>query len=195
MQQKKNTKSYNEELESLDELTTETVLHLKKAKIVCEAILNGRPLDKKVIWTEELKNYKFTKIALVKDEMRQSNSTFDFDTDFIQIKTKASRKKASSKKKKVSTYEQTLELFKNGSSVNDIARERQLGVNTVYTHLARLIQLEKIELSDVLDSSRISKLYDLFEENDGLSITDLKAKAGNKFTWEELKLYRASLII
>lgn len=195
MQQKKNTKQYNEELEGLDELTTETVLHLKKAKIVCEAILNGRPLDKKVIWTEELKNYKFTKIALVKDEMRQSNSTFDFDTDFIQIKTKASRKKSSSKKKKVSTYEQTLELFKNGSSVNDIARERQLGVNTVYTHLARLIQLEKIELSDVLDSSRISKLYDLFEENDGLSITDLKAKAGNKFTWEELKLYRASLII
>ena len=77
-------------------------------------------------------------------------------------------------------------MFKNGSSVNDIARERQLGVNTVYTHLARLIQLEKIELSDVLDSSRISKLYDLFEENDGLSITDLKAKAGNKFTLSEL---------
>lgn len=195
LQQKRNTKQYNEELEVLDELTTETVLNLKKARVLCEAILNGRQLEKDVVWTEEIKNYKFTKITLVKDEMRQSNSTFDFDTDFIQIKTKSSRKKAAKKKPKVSTYEITYDLFKEGNSVLAISKERQLGEGTIYSHLARLIQQEKLELTDILESKTISKLYDLFEENGGLSLTELKSKIGNKFSWDELRLYRASLIV
>jgi hypothetical protein len=191
IQRERNVKQFNEELEELDQLNTETVLNLKKARILTETVRNERPLSKQVLNIPEVTNYKMTKVELVKEEIRQSKSTFDFDTDFIHIKTRKERKK----KKKLSTYEQTLEFIKDGMTITQIARERQLGIKTIYSHCIRLIRSEKIELRDVMDPKRINELSDLFDEYDGMSLTPLKEAAGNQFTWEELKLYQASLII
>ena len=194
LQSQKNTKQYNEELEDLDMLLTETVLRLKKVTRVIEAIMNGKTLDKKHIWTADIKGYKSTKIELVKNEMRVDNATFDFDTNLVQLKTK-SRKKKLSKEKKESTYELTLKLIKKGVSVDHIARERQLSVGTISAHCVRLLKTEKIDLKDVMDSKRINQLYDVFEEYKGGSMTHLKDKVGEKYTWDELKLYQASLLV
>ena len=38
-------------------------------------------------------------------------------------------------------------------------------------------------------------LSDLFDDYDGGSMSGLKEKVGNKFTWDELKLYQASLLV
>ncbi|MEJ6615893.1 MAG: helix-turn-helix domain-containing protein [Crocinitomicaceae bacterium] len=193
-QQKKNTKTFNEELEELDQLLTDTVLRMKKARILTEALLTGRKLDKHVIVNQEVKNYKTTKVSLVRNELRESKTTFDFDTDFIEVKTKSSTKKVS-KKAKISTYDQTLEMLKGGKTVEQISKERQLGETTIYGHCVRLIRLEKLALDEVLERDRISALSDVFDQYDGMSLTPLKEKVGNDFTWEELKLYQASLII
>ena len=109
-------------------------------------------------------------------------------------KKKATKKKVA-KKDKISTYDQTLEMLKEGKSVEEIARERQLGETTNYAHCVRLIRLEKLELDEVLERDRINALSDVFDEYNGMSLTPLKEKVGNDFTWEELKLYQASLII
>lgn len=193
-QQKKNTKTFNEELEELDQWMTETIIRLKKARILTEALLLGRELDKHVIVNQEVKNYKTTKISLVKNELRESRTTFDFDTEHIELKTKSNAKKTA-KKSKISTYEQTLELLKSGKSVIEIAQERQLSESTIYGHCVRLIRMEKLELDEVLERDRISALSDIFDNYDGMSLTPLKERVGNDFTWEELKLYQASLII
>ncbi|MCH2229078.1 MAG: helix-turn-helix domain-containing protein [Crocinitomicaceae bacterium] len=194
LQSQRNTKQYNEELEELDMLLTETILKLKKSKKLIEAVMNGQTLEKKYIWTEDLKNYKLTKIELVKTEMRAENATFDFDTDFIQLKTKKS-KKETSKAKKESTYDITLRMIRGGSSIEEIARERQLSSGTISAHCVRLLKTEKIDLNQVMDSKRINKLYDIFEEYQGGSMTPLKEKVGDDFSWDELKLYQASLIV
>lgn len=194
LQSQKNTKQYNEELEELDLLLTETILRLKKATKVIEAIMNGNTLDKKHIWTADIKNYKIAKIELVKNEMRTDNATFDFDTDFVQLKTKTTRKKTT-KEKKESTYDVTLKLIKKGNSIEYIARERQLSTGTISAHCVRLLKTEKIDLKDVMDSKRINELYDVFEEYEGGSMTPLKDKVGEDYTWDELKLYQASLLV
>jgi len=195
LQIQRSTKQYNEELEELDVLLTEVILNIKKAKQTLESIYLGKTLQKEDIWTTEIKNYKVTKIELVKNEMRESNTTFDFDTDFVQLKTRTEKKKAASKKKKVSTYDQTLEMINQGMSIGDIAKERQLSKGTISTHCARLIQQEKLELNQVMENKKINALFDLFEEYDGGSLSDLKTQVGSKFTWDELKLYQSSLLI
>ena len=143
LQQQRSTKQYNEELEDLDLLLTEVILKLKKTNLLTQSIKDGRFIEKSTIWTSEIKNYKVTKVELVKNEIRSSNSTFDFDTDFVQLKTKTKKKKAS-KKSKVSTYDQTLLMIKEGKSIAEIAIERQLSNGTISTHCARLIKLEKV---------------------------------------------------
>lgn len=192
IQQQKSHKQYNEELQELDEKGTNVVLKLKKGLNLLNAVLSGRSISKEVIWSNDVLNYKLTKIELVKSELRKTNSTFQFDEGAIQIKTKT---KKSTKTKKVSTYDQTLALIKEGKSIREIAAERQLGKSTITGHCVRLIRTEKIELHEVMESKKINQLYDAFEEFEGSSLTPLKEKHGDKFTWDDLKLYHASLLI
>lgn len=194
LQSEKNTKQYNEELQDLDLLLTTVILKLKKTNILLKSIKDGRKIDKTILTDSDIKNYKTAKIELVKNEMRSSNATFDFDIDFVNLKTKSTKKKKE-KKDKVSTYDKTFQFIKDGSTISETAKERQLSIGTISTHCARLIKLEKLELSDVMPSEKRNKLSDLFDDYDGGSLTPLKEQVGNGFTWDDLKLYQASLLV
>jgi hypothetical protein len=48
----------------------------------------------------------------------------------------------------------------------------------------------------VIDKEKRNALCDLFEDHyEGGSLTPLKEQVGDKYTWDELKLYQASLLI
>lgn len=188
------TKNYAEELEELDEILTTTIIKLKKARILIEAFVSGQELSKEVMWNTEINNYKIGKIAAIQQEMRQSPSLLD-DTDYdTSIPIRKTKNESASKKEKKNTYELTLALFQEGLTVEEIAQKRQLSVTTITAHFATLIKAEKVELHDVLSKDRISLLYDVFFDNEGQSLSSLKEKYGNKVTWDELKLYQASLL-
>jgi len=194
LQQKRSTKSYADELLDLDLALTEAVLRLKKSVALMRAVRDGRPLDASITKTPEIRNYKLAKVELVKNELMANKSTLDFDTINIELQTKD--KKPTVKKKKKSTYETTREMIEAGKTIEEIARERQLSASTISTHCARLIQQEKIELRDVMSQKKRNALYDLFEDNyEGGSLTPLKNLVGDDFTWDELKLYQASLLV
>jgi len=194
LQQKSNTKNYAEELLDLDLILTETVLRLKKSLALILAVRDGKSLDHSIAKSPEIKNYKVTKIELVKSELMANKNTLDFDTITIDLHTKDQKKPE--KKKKKSTYETTRELIKSGKTIEQVASERQLSVGTISTHCARLIQQEKIELRDVMNKEMRNALYDLFEDHyEGGSLTPLKDHVGDDYTWDELKLYQASLLV
>jgi DNA polymerase III delta prime subunit len=189
----KKTKQYAEELEELDELLTAAILKIKKARLLIEAVLAGRPITKEVVWNDEIKNYKLSKIAALKQDLRQNPSLLDIEDeeiDYISIRKKSSEIKE--KKEKKSTYEQTLELFRIGNSLEEIKRIRQISSQTVISHFVQLIKAEKMELNEVMDDQRISELADFFGDYEGTSLSPLKERLGNKATWDELKLYQAS---
>ena len=187
-------KQLMEELEELDEAQTEVVLKLKRARLFMEATLNGNNITKELIWNEEIKNYKISKLALIKNEKRQNRSLLDLGEDSDEIILIKKKEKPIKKEKKL-TYEVTLDLVSEGKSIDEIARIRQLSINSIYSHLTKLIQLEKIELSDVISKERVAELENYFEDYTELSLTPLKEKLGDLVTWEELKLYRASTLI
>lgn len=194
LQQQRSTKQYAEELMELDLVLTESILKMKKGRLLLEALRDGRPLTSEVVDQPEVRNYKRAKIELVKSELRAERSTLDFDTREVELETKDQPKQK--KVRKGSTYDTTLELIRSGKSIEEAARERQLSVGTISTHCVRLIKQEKLDLSDVMPKERIAALYDLFESHyDGGSLGTIKDLAGDTFSWDELKLYQASLLL
>ena len=113
--------------------------------------------------------------------------------EFIPITV--SKKSTKEIKEKRSTFHQTLDLVREGLKVEEIARARQLSVKTINGHFINLIKSEEIELSDVMSKERIRELEEFFEDYTENSLTPLKEKLGDKVSWEELKLFRASTII
>jgi len=185
------TKSYAEELEALDEILTETILKLKKVRLLVTAVAEGEAITKDRIWNNDLQQYKLSKIAIVRQELKQVPSLLD-DPDAEEVSfLKSTKKLAKEQKVKKSTQEKTLELLEAGKEVSEIARERQLSVQTINSHFAYLIRSGQIELTDVMSPKRISELEQLFEGFEGNSLNPLKEKLGSKATWDELKLYQA----
>ncbi|MFN5653448.1 MAG: helix-turn-helix domain-containing protein, partial [Flavobacteriia bacterium] len=186
------TKSYAEELEALDEILTESILKLKKVRLLVTAVAEGEAITKDRIWNNDLQQYKLSKIAIVRHELKQVPSLLD-DPDAEEVSfLKSTKKLAKAQKMKKSTQEKTLELLEAGKEVSEIARERQLSVQTINSHFAYLIRSGQIELTDVMSPKRISELEQLFDGFEGNSLNPLKEKLGSKATWDELKLYQAS---
>jgi uncharacterized protein YpbB len=188
------TKQYAEELQELDELLTETILQLKKARLLIEAVSAGKEINKQQVNNTEIKNYKSSRIAAVQQELKQVPSLLD-DPDEEPLSTleKHTKKNTAPKAEKKSTYELTLEHLQAGKNIDEIARLRQVSVQTITNHFVYLIRSEAIVLNDIMSTDRINELADYFEDYKETSLTPLKEKLGDLVSWEELKLYQAYL--
>ncbi|MFM8596194.1 MAG: helix-turn-helix domain-containing protein [Flavobacteriales bacterium] len=188
------TKQYAEELQELDELLTETILQLKKARLLIEAISSKKDIDKTIVNNAEIKNYKSSRIDAVKQELKQVPSLLDDpDEEPLSSLEKKSKAKTSTKPEKKSTYDQTLELLKSGKEIEEMARIRQVSVQTITNHLVYLIRSEAIALDEIMSTERINELAGYFEDYIETSLTPLKEKLGNLASWDELKLFQAHL--
>lgn len=190
---KPKSKAFIDELTELDELQTEAVLKLKRARLFLEAFLRGEKIDKDQIWNQEIKTYKKDKLTLIKEE-KQSRSLLDLDEEVYEQEEELAsfeQKKEKASKKKKDTYQETLNLVLEGKTAEEIAALRQFSVGTITTHFIRLIQQEKLTLNRVLSKERIQALENAFEDFNGNSLSALKEHVGDDFTWEELKLFQA----
>lgn len=201
---KKGTKHYADELSELDELLTEVILNLKRTRTIVECHKNGRELSKEVVWNEQVRNFKMAKIASVRQEMMRENPLMKMDDpsedSIFQSRTSSASSKKSGKEKKTkapkgATYDETLSLWKELRSVEAIAKKREYAVSTIYSHIERLILQEKLDVRDFISEERLEEFREKLGVETTASIGDQKALLGGATTFEELRLYRASLII
>jgi len=189
------TKQYAEEVEQLDALLTELIMRLKKIRILIEAIHAGRELSKELFRVNEIDNYKVAKIASIQQERRSNPSLLamdeDDDEDFIPI-LKAKKEPKAKKEKKFSTYDQTLVLFQEGKSIEEIAAIRQLAPNTIMGHFANLIQAEKMELEHVMSVERIRELEGVFNTHEASTMTEWKELLGDSVSYGEIRIFQAA---
>ena len=100
------------------------------------------------------------------------------------------------KREKTARIQAETLLEEKSLSLYQLNKELSEAYNTLKKQEIQIIQQEKIELRDVMDKDKRNALYDLFEDNyEGGSLTPLKDLAGDDFTWDELKLYQASLMV
>ncbi|MEN9907748.1 MAG: hypothetical protein RLZZ540_889, partial [Bacteroidota bacterium] len=103
-----------------------------------------------------------------------------------------SKKKDQAAPKK-STVEETFDLWIAKNSIQDIADIRKLSIQTIETHLVKLIQAKRISISEVLPQDKIDELAEAFKFYKEESLTPMKEQFGEKFSWDELKMFKASL--
>ena len=117
----------------------------------------------------------------------------DFNDD-VFMRQKTTKKSKGKKEQKVSTFDQTLDLYREGISISDIAKKRKLSERTIYGHFEKLIMLEKIEVDDVVSAEVLELLDDRIDIDDAKNLTELKEQAGEDISWDDLRLYRAGLL-
>lgn len=193
IQKFKKVKEFYEELALLDDLQTKAVLRLMKAKLLIEVVVSRETICKEKLTSPAIKNYKTDKVSKIKEDFKMAN------TDMFQAEEPVTRyiskkvDKTAEKGPKKTTVEETHELWLEKNSVEDIARLRKLTVQTVEMHLVKLIQAKKVDISDVLPYDKILALREAFQFYQEESLNGLKEKHGDEFSWDELKMFKASI--
>ena len=91
------------------------------------------------------------------------------------------------KVKKGDSSRVTLNLFKEGKGMADIAVERGLAPSTVQSHLAEFVTTGELDVLDILDATKLDRI--LLELNTDPALTPgiLKLKLGEDFSYGEIK--------
>jgi hypothetical protein len=186
----KKVKAFHDELLVLEALQIKAVMRLMKAKLLIETVIKGETISKEKLASDEIKFYKIRKLETIREEFKSVNVTLIEDEVDLERYTK---KKKADKEPKKSTVLETYELWQQKNSIKEIAAIRKLTPQTIGGHMAKLIESETISITDVLPEDKIRELAKAFKGYKEETLNGLKEKYGDKFTWDELKMYKASL--
>jgi hypothetical protein len=97
------------------------------------------------------------------------------------------------KKTKIDTKEESFKFYKSGKSISEIAKERNLTLQTIEGHLAHYVQLGKIPISELVSREKIVLIESEVKNYNGGSLTPLKEKLGSSISFGEIRLVMAFL--
>jgi uncharacterized protein YpbB len=186
----KKAKAFYDELVVLEELQIKAVLRLMKAKLLIETVVKGDTISKEKLASEEIKYYKVNKLKIIQEEFKNVNVTLIEDEADLE---RYNSKKKAVKEPKKSTVQETYELWLEKNTIQEIAAIRKFTPETILGHLTKLIITQTIRIEDVLPEDKILELTEAFKGYKEESVSPLKEKYGDKFTWEELRMFKASL--
>ncbi|MBX9807623.1 MAG: helix-turn-helix domain-containing protein [Flavobacteriaceae bacterium] len=152
----------------------------------------GEAISKEKLTSDIIKKYISHKTETIQKQFKEVNVTLIEDEADVERYTK---KEKAPKAPKKSTVQETYELWLEKNSIKEIAGIRKFTEETILSHLTKLIIAKTIRINDVLPEDKIQELTEAFYGYKEESISPLKEKYGDKFTWEELRMFKASLNI
>ncbi len=81
----------------------------------------------------------------------------------------------------------SLDLFREGKTIEQIAEERQLNVRTIEEHLAYFVGTGEIPVTEFLSDERIELIAGHLNSSEDLRIGPVKEILGDEVSWSELK--------
>jgi GTPase SAR1 family protein len=92
------------------------------------------------------------------------------------------------KSKKIDTKKLSLELFKSGKSIEEIANERDLNENTIFGHLASFVSSGEVKITDLISKNHYEALKKLIPSMIFENLSDLKHQLDDTYSYGELRL-------
>ena len=182
----KKVKQFFTELKELDNSLSETLKKLFRLEQMVQLAQSDQSFDKEKIHSAKLETL-YTELTGKINNILKNEKLF--------IGEYSLSKDDKPKKEKRSTYDITLQLWKKGKTVAEIAKERTLSQATIYSHIAKCIEQDKSAITEVLPEETINELNTIFKENEELStLKSLYEKTEERYSWDELRLFRAYLL-
>ena len=184
---KKQVKAFTEELISLEDMVIELIVRLLKDKVIFAALLDESSDPN---WEKAAINKANTYRERLLERVLQQWRDDTLSSKLLEEVPEVAQKKE--KKEKISTYQQTLLLWQQHKSIQEIAAKRKIHERTIYDHLAKLMEEGKIDVKELLTADEISILETAFAQIPAdATLTAIREIVGKEYPWETLKIFRA----
>ena len=89
------------------------------------------------------------------------------------------------------TLSETKMCLEQKLSLRQIAEQRGLAETTVLTHLEKILSIESVDITHLKPSGlRFEAIEKAFRASGGVTLTPVRARLGNDYSFEELRLVR-----
>lgn len=85
----------------------------------------------------------------------------------------------------------SFQLFKEGITVAEIAKERGFVVGTIESHLMKFVISGEMEITDLIPKNKVLELQELIRKTKFESTSELKNKIDDKFSYNEIRMVLA----
>ncbi|MBS1948919.1 MAG: helix-turn-helix domain-containing protein [Bacteroidetes bacterium] len=160
MRIKQRTKKYVEELRGLDMLLKRKIKQLQYSVDLAKALANGMGAQ--------------ALFSLIESQKKLPPSP-------LQIQP------GPGKPKKGETRYISLQLFKEGNKIPDIAKMRNLAVGTIEGHLISFISSEEIRIEDILSKKKIENILKAIRQNPEYGSSQLKENLGDEYSYGDIR--------
>jgi len=137
----------------------------------------------KGIGPKKVKEYGTELIAMVEEYCLENNIPFEaMPGETLEEKPK---------KEKKHTREITLDLYREGKSVEEIAAERGLHLQTIEGHLSHYVESGELDVSLFLSGQVLKRIMDYFRSHPDARLAEAKEAIGMELSWGELRMGKA----
>jgi len=173
----KRVKGYLTDLNDLDQLVSKKLSDIDSVFRLAEGIIQGH------------EHFDFSALSAERARKR-----IEVLADVIKSvvpspgKKKGKRKSKKQQQLEPSTYDITLEMFKNGLTIEEIAIERSYAKSTIEGHLVRAIEGGRIAIDAFMPMAAVETISAALREMpEGFTSGDLMTKLGGVFTFPQLR--------
>lgn len=108
----------------------------------------------------------------------------------VLFNTNQSKEVKSTKKQKGETQRITLELWKEGKTIMEIARERNLVIGTIKSHMSKWIKEGKVDIEKLMDIEKVKTAWKCIEDNPEKSSAEIREIIPFNIDYSELSMVR-----
>ncbi len=163
----KGVKKYLSELQLIDSIFYNKILQFNKTEALIKAIIENSEFNKSNV----------SKIASQITRVQIPNSI-----------------KNNTTKEKIDTKSQTFNLYKEGFTIEEIVKERDLAITTIESHLATYVAKGVLPLSNFVDKKKIEPIIEASKEFDTINSGPIKQYLGNDYSYSEIKFVMSHVV-
>ena len=102
--------------------------------------------------------------------------------------THASKKPRKERAEKGASQSLSISMYKNGMSINEISKDRDLALSTIESHLAMGVRSGELDIKSFIDKDKLSKALAYFEGVDDKSFGIAMGKLGDGYSYGDLRM-------
>jgi PIF1-like helicase/Helix-turn-helix domain len=178
MTQISKTKAYAEELGDLEMVMINRLLAFNKATVLMQGVLDGEEITKEHFANQNTEG--------VYKALYQAAQSVRAESGFSGV----AEPSVKLKKETGETFLHTFNAFASGKTPKEIAAQRGITLGTVYNHLGKFVAKGTIKIHAILNEDAIEDMMYAFKDFDGKSISGIKEKLKDKYSFDELRLFK-----
>ncbi len=200
LKSEKKIKTYLNELLSLELIVNEQYKLINKAALLIQASITNKEITKAEVAKLSLDSHRLEQLNMIFNAAVKSKATKEKKKKITALNPISSATAGTNTDEglkyeaKKDTKAETFKLYKQGNTIESIAKLRSMATATIEGHLAYFITKGELNACDFLSAEKIKNVISVSKKLDTFQFGSIKQALGDEYSYGDIKIAIASYL-